>query len=185
MRQIKVIALAVMGACILSMAMAAGASAQKFHASKTGNLKGFALNTQVFNTGSGNVECTAAASSGTVTTLETLTQAINVKYSGCKAFGFINTDISEAHYVFSADGSVAVTNTITITPLGAGCTVTVGPQTLKEVKFKNSGSKITEETNVKNIVSTSSGGLCGSSSTTGTYTGNNDIELEGGTISWS
>jgi hypothetical protein len=185
-RRIKILTIAVLGVCVLGVAGVAGASAQQFHASKTGTLTGKATNTQVFNTGSGAVECTKAFSSGTVTAVLALTQLVTVQYTGCTAFGFINTEITPAQYIFNADnGEVKIENTITITPAGAGCKVTVGPQSLKTVKFKNSGSKLIEESAVKGIVSTSTGGLCGSSGSSGTYTGNNEIELIGGTISWS
>jgi hypothetical protein len=187
-RRIKTMALTAVGVCALSAAVVSSASAQQFHASKTGTLKGVQLNTQVFNTGSGagSVECKKAATSGRVTSLLALSQLVIVVYSECKAFSFVNATITPAHYLFSADnGLVKLDNTITITPEGAGCHVTVHPQDLKEVKFVNSGGKLIEESNVKNIASLSTGGLCGGNSAIGTYVGNNDIELEGGTLSWS
>ena len=183
-RNMKVWGVALVAVFALSAVAAANASAAVFKASGTGTLSGKALNNQVFNTGIGNVTCTTAASSGTVVApLEKETQEVAVKYSGCTAFGFVGVEISEAKYLFNANGSVNVVNTITIKVPAAGCSVTVSPQTgLKTITYVNSSGKIEEKTNVSGIKSKGSGGVCGGESTTGTYTGNNLIELVGGTI---
>ncbi|HEX5852696.1 MAG TPA: hypothetical protein VFY36_06355 [Solirubrobacteraceae bacterium] len=171
--------------CALSVAVVSIASAQKFHADKTGALKGKQLGNQVFLTGAGTVTCTTASTSGTVTSLLALHQLVEVKYSGCTAFGFIKTHITPALYLFNADnGLVQLENGVLINPLGAGCEVHLAPQHLLGVAFQNTNKKIVEISKVHSIKSQGTGGVCGGANTTGTYTGNNQIELEGGTIEW-
>ncbi len=188
MYRIKALAVCVMAVCAVSVAVASSASAAtEFHASKTGELKGTQLNTQKFKTNGGTVECTKAATSGTVTTLLAQRQLVTVEYTGCTAFGLAAT-VSLAKFVLDAtNGSSAVENSIVINvPVGA-CTVTVSPSgngTLKAITYKNSAGKIIEESAVTGITYTSSGGVCGTSGANGTYTGTNDVELVGGTISW-
>lgn len=186
MRQMRILSVAVVSVCVLGIAMVANVSAQQFHASTTGKLLGKQLGNQVFETGAGTVTCTTAASTGTATALLVLTQLIETKYSNCTAFGFAEVKINTAKYLFSADnGQVTLDNTILIeVPLG-GCSVSVPPQALKQVVYDNSNKKIIELSKVTGIQSTGSGGLCGGTNTVGTYTGNNQLELDGGTVSWS
>ena len=186
--KLKAIALTAMSVCAISAFIVAGASAQSFHASKTGNLKGKATSNQVFTTAAGKVTCEEATTTGTVTALLSLHQLVDVIYGKCTAFGLGGVDVSLALYLFNADGGLAkLENTVTITSLIAGCTIVVlGGQDLRTVKYKNVGKNLVEESEVAGIVSHGSGGLCGSgTSTTGTYVGNNEIELVGGEVSWS
>jgi hypothetical protein len=173
-----------MSACLLSVVVAASASAALFHASKTGKLVGKATNTQTFTTGAGTVECTKAASSGTATALLTLVQLIQVTYSGCTAFTFVTVEINTADYLFNADtGLVFLDNTLKIV-IPKVCEVVVPPQSLLQVTYDNTSKKILELSNVHSIKSTGSGGVCGGANSTGTYVGNNLLELEGGELSW-
>lgn len=164
---------------------AANASAAEFTASATGELEGHATATQVFTTEPGKVvECSKAATLGKIEKTADTQQTVGVNYSGCTAFGFATVDISEAKYQFTSSGEVHIKNTITITPTLFGsslCTVTVGPQSLKSVGYANAGtSNVTVTPNVKGITSTSSGGSCGNNSTSGTYTGTNEVNRKGG-----
>ncbi len=184
MKRIRVVALAVLCVCL---AVTASASAQQFHATVApGTLLGKALNVQKFVpfAGAGTVECTTAATTGSITAALSLHQLVTVNYGSCKAFGFVNVDIGPAKYLLSADGLAAIEGTIGINVLGI-CTLTVKAQDLGTVKYKNSGKNIVEESAVTGIVSTGSGGVCGTANTGGTYTGNNEVSEDGGgTLSW-
>jgi hypothetical protein len=183
--RIKLMTLTTISACLLSVVVAASASAAFFHASKTGKLVGKQTGTQTFNTGSGAVECTKAASSGTATALLVLSQLIQTTYTGCTAFSFAEVKINTADYLFNADkGLVLLDNTLKIEVPLAGCSVTVPPQDLFTVTYDNKSGKLLELTNVHSIKSTGSGGLCGGSNSSGTYVGNNELELTGGELSW-
>jgi hypothetical protein len=164
---------------------AANASAATFTASATGSLTGKATATQVFTTNGGQVKCSTAATSGNIVSTASTEQHVTVKYSACTAFGFANTHITDATYVFTANGEVHIKNTITITPTGAGCTITISPQPVGSVSYTNSGTKLIITPNVIGISYASSGGLCGTSGGNGTYTGSNEVErVGGGSISW-
>lgn len=183
MKRMIGVALAVLGVCMVATA---SASAFLFHATLVpGTLLGKATNTQKFVafSGSGTVECTSATTTGSITQKLALTQLVTVVYSSCAAFGF-PTSISAAKYVLSADGLAAIENTIVISVKGV-CTITVKPQDLGTVKYKNSGNNILEESAVTGITSTGSGGVCGGANTGGTYTGNNEVSEDGGILSWS
>jgi hypothetical protein len=195
MRKLKVFGVLAIAVFALTAIAAANASAApKFTTTAAGGtLTGAKTTNQVFKINGGTTTCTGAATDGTIAASGSTTQEVTVTYSGCTAFGFVNTDISPATYLFSANGEVAIKNTITITPTGAGCTVTVGEtsnQNLKSVSFDtgvvSGGFTGIEETSaVSGITYTSTGGLCGSSGTNGTYTGNSFLHGPTGvTISW-
>ena len=171
----------------LSAIGAANASASTFTASATGSLTGLATSTHVFTVNGGTVKCATAATSGTIGSTASTSQEVTVHYTGCTAFGFVNTDITDATYEFTSNGTVHIKNTITITPTGAACDVTVHPQeALGTITYKNlAGGKLAVEPNVRNIVYTTTAGLCGSAGSAGTYTGNSEIErVGGGFFSW-
>ena len=187
MKSMRMLALAVMGACVFGAAGAGSASASLFHASKTGTLKGTALNTYVFNTGGAvpvSMECKKAATSGTVTSPLALSQLVSVTYSGCTVAG-ASVTVTSAHYLISADdGLVAFKNLVILTVPVGGCKLFILPQHVKGIAFTSSGGRLIEESNVKNLVTSGTGGTCGPGSSAGTYVGRSDVELEGGTISW-
>lgn len=191
MRSIKTIGMAVVAVLALAVVGVAQASAHEFTASAVGlTIKGKALNTQVFKTSAGTVECTTATPSGKTEALKAETQKIAVNYGNCEAFGATEVSISTAHYDFNANGTVTIESAITInakTIFGEECVVTVeGGQTVGTVSYKPAEGKITEESKVEKIKSTATGGsFCGSGeSSTGTYSGNNLVEAEGGTVGW-
>ena len=191
MKRIIVVALAVLGVC---MTATVSASAHDFTASKLGTLLGKQTGNQVFTTTSGGsaVTCTTAATTGSITALLGLHQLVSVFYSGCTVPLANKVDISTAKYLLSADGLAAIESAITIkveTILG-NCTITVDPQDLGTVKYDtdpSNSSALLELSAVTGIVSLSSGEPCGPKGTLtgGTYTGNNLIIEDGGSLSWS
>lgn len=193
MRTIKTLGLATVAVLALSAVSASAASATLFMASKTGTLKGHKLTVQLFKTGNGaTVECGKAETSGTVTELDASTQLVKVLYSECKIGASVAT-VSEAQYLFMIEPSfVKVENTITITTSVGKCKIEVTPtgnEKLETITYKNNAAKtnIIEETAVTKITSNTIEGtesVCGKhgESKEGTYSGNNEIELEGGTI---
>jgi len=163
----------------LSAIGAGSASAAQFTASATGNLTGKATATQVFTFNGGQVKCSNAHTTGTIKSVATAEQTVEVKYSACTGFGFIVAPFT-AQYNFTANGEVHIENTITIIPQGAGCTITIAPQPVGKVGYSTSGTKLILIPNVSGIVYTSTKGLCGSSGGNGTYTGTNEWERIGG-----
>lgn len=139
----------------------------------------------MFETSAGPVKCTTAATTGKITSVASTEQAVEVTYGSCKAFaGLVTVNISTAHYNFHSNGSVDITAPITITVPGV-CTQSVPEQTVSSVTFEDSGSNLVEKSNVSGISWTGSGGVCGSSGSAGTYTGNNEINrVGGGSIGW-
>jgi hypothetical protein len=185
MRSFKKFGVLAVVAFALCAVGAANASAATFTASATGSLTGKALETQVFTVNGGTVKCSTASTSGEIKSTASVEQHVTVKYTGCNAFGFVNTHITDATYLFTANGEVHLLNTVTITPTGAFCHLTVPPQTIKTVSYSNNGGKMIVTPNVTGITYTSSGGLCGTSGANGTYTGKNEVErVGGGTISF-
>ncbi|HKO39341.1 MAG TPA: hypothetical protein VJU14_13335 [Solirubrobacterales bacterium] len=169
------------GVLALSAIGAANASAAQFTYSATGTLSGKATSTQVFTTNGGQIKCTTAAVSGTIKSIATEEQTVEVKYSGCTAFGFVNTHITPAQYNVTASGEVHPENTTTVTPTGAGCSITVGPQTITKIVTSNTGFWIFKWTKqIHSMVYSSTGGLCGASGSNGTYTGTIEVERVGG-----
>jgi hypothetical protein len=159
-------------------------AAPHFKASATGTLSGEGTGNQVFTTPAGTITCTEAAASGRVESLETPGLNVRVEYEGCTAFGFIGAEISPAEYNLHANGVVDVLKEIEINV--ASCHVIIPPQNgLTSVSYVNkAGGKIEEVLNVTGIHELGNGGICGGESTTGTITGNFDLELFGGTIEW-
>ena len=198
MRSIRMVGLAIVAVLAFSAIAATGANAEtKFVASKTGKLAGKALNTQKFKTGSGaTVECTKAAPAGEVTALEATEQAVSVTYSSCSVLSIGSATVSLADYTFFIPLLVSVLKSITITAeaLGVKCELLVLPgqslgATTGELELVNKSGKIEDKNKVTKIITTikksNSTSLCGTEGAeveNGEYTGNDEIELEGGTI---
>jgi hypothetical protein len=184
MRSMKKLGALAAAVLALSTIGAANVSAAQFTASTTGSLTGKALATQVFTINGGTVECSAAASSGTIEKIADTRQHVTVKYSGCSGFGVPTVDISDATYLFTSNGTEHIQNTITIEPTvfqTALCTVTVKPQSVGTIDFENSGANNVKVTpTVTGIVYESTGGICGSGGSNGTYKGANEISRVGG-----
>jgi len=181
---------AVFAFCAIGAANASAAS--KFTASETGTLSGHATTNQVFTAGFGSVSCTKAASSGTISSTEATEQEAEVNYSECKALGVATTHVTPAKYLFTANGTVHVLNTITITVtktvFTAHCTITITPQTpAGVVHFVPMAPRLTIIATISGIKYHSSGGPCGSAGehADGTYEGTNEVErVGGGSIGW-
>lgn len=182
-RFIKTLGLTFVAAFAFSAVAVAGASAAEFTASAVGALNGKALETQVFTTTGGTVKCKTATTTGEILTTESEEQHVTVNYDDCTAFGIADVHISPATYLFTANGQVHIENTINIdvtVPLLPDCRVTVGPQTVESVTYANNGNNLIVTPNVKDIVYTTNGGLCGPSGNNGTYTGQNEVNRVGG-----
>jgi hypothetical protein len=187
--------IAIMGLTLVAVLAinVSGAMAHTFLSSSLGTIKDHNLNTHVFKTTAGNVECKTLKSTGTVVALATKTQVDHVSYTGCTAYGTKAT-ISEAEYEFNAEGSVSVLNTIVVTSSTGGCSVKVTPtgnSGLKTVKYSNTGKKVIITAEVVGItysVQGPTGSVCGNGGVTesnGVYKGLAEVELEnGGMISW-
>lgn len=165
---------------------AANASAAEFTASATGSITGEALETQVFTTSGGTVECDTAVTSGTISSTAATSQHVTVEYDSCSAF-FFPVHISPATYNFTANGETHIEKAISITVTGGifgECTITVPKQSVTSVDFANSGTSNVKVTpTVTGIDYTSTGGICGSSGSEGTYSGANEVSrAEGGTL---
>jgi hypothetical protein len=193
MRTLKIIGVAVLAACALSVAVVAQASASTFLASAVGALiLDNQINTHLFKTDGGVVECLKGTSHGKTTALSALTQVETVNYASCKAFGS-GVTISPAQYEFSADNTVSVLNTITVTSVSGACTVQVSPfnnQNLGKVLYladPSNSKALNIKAEVSGISYLSSGGICGPTGELkdGTYNGESLAFLDGGgTLGW-
>ena len=180
MRTLQRLGALIVVAFALSAIGAANASAAQFTASATGFLSGKAVLIQIFTTNGNQVKCFTAASSGTIKSVASEEQTVEVKYSGCTAFGFVNTHITTAFFNLTANGTVHIENTITITPTGAGCTQTYPPQTRGLVMFYNSANGYRADFHLSGLTYYSTGGLCGPSGNTGNFDGSTELQRVGG-----
>jgi hypothetical protein len=175
-------------ACVVfafGAASAASASASSFTASSTGTLKGHAVTNQVFKDNSGTFTCTGTSISGTATELVSQTMKLVVQYSGCSWFGFSST-ASPAEYLLHANGEVDLLKSYSFVMNGAGCQVTVLAQKgIRAISFENRSGKLLVTNALSGGGYSSSGGLCGSSGKNLTQTGNYEVELEGGTLTFN
>lgn len=202
MRTIWMIGLAVVAVVALSaMTASAAVAAPEFVESKAGKITGKALTTQEFKTGGDPTwKCTEATFSGAIEAgeLKTTTLKISVTYGKCSvAFG--SATVTLADYTFFATPGVSILNVtgslimMHAEALGVKCTISVtNGQTLGkaagEIEYVNKSGKIEEKNKVTGIASeiteSNSSSLCGTvgEKLSGAYTGNDEIELEGGTI---
>jgi hypothetical protein len=185
MQRITVLGLALL-ASLAIVAVGAGsvsATSHEFIANKLGKTKGKNANTQVFMTGVGTIECTAASGTGEVKALASTTHKETITFSSCMGFG-VPVKITAAHFEFNAEGSAKLEKRVTMTPEGLGCEVLIEPQTVSGITYSNGSGKITAEAEASNIVSKGTGHLCGGENTEGSYNGKVTGELESGTIEW-
>jgi len=180
----KILMVTCVAALALAAVTAAGASAASFTASATGKIKGAATTNQVFTVGGANVvTCKKADTTGEIKSTTASEQHVTVTYTECSAtfFGIPAgaVDISNATYNFTPGGSVHLLNAVSIKATGLGCeTIVTSGQTFTGITYKNAAGKIEVVANVGGIKSTSPNGC--PSGTTGTYTGTNLTEREGG-----
>jgi hypothetical protein len=183
-KKLSVVGLAVLA---LSALGASSASAAKFtYNPSSGTLAGHAKTTQVFTVNGGKIECNGAEVTGTIVELSPEKQDYTVTYRECKAFGTSTVDVSQVTYLFTAIGQVHLQSTLKVTPTVFGasaCTLEIKPQTMKSADYAG-GSPMVVTSTITALEYTSTGGICGSSGTNGTYSGSLEIErVGGGTIS--
>jgi hypothetical protein len=193
---------AVFALCAIGAA-SASAENSEFTASAVGSINGIDLDDQVFNTGAGEVVCKKAVTSGTIASVAATNQHVTVNYSECTAFGFVGVHITPATYNFTAAKTVeheggikttlpnqadvesAITITVTKTLFTAHCSLVVGKQTLSSIDFANNGNNVIVTPTVTGIHSAGTGGVCGGTNTTGTYSGRSEVNrVSGGSVSF-
>jgi hypothetical protein len=165
-------------------AVSVSASGDEFVASKTGKTKSKQIDSQVFKTSAGTLECAKVTGSGEIKEGKSAAHKEVFTYSACRAFGSSAT-MSTADFEFSASGPVKLENTIEIVIGGGECEILIEPQTVEKAAYANkTGGKIEAEANALKIHSRGTGGDCGGSNTEGSYNGAMTAELEGGTLEW-
>jgi hypothetical protein len=188
MQRIVILSVALVAALSIAAVGAGSVSAtgHEFVASKTGKTKGKQDNAQIFKTGAGTLECSDVTSTGEITELKSAIHRETLTYSNCAAFGYSSVNITPVHFEYSANESARLETSVTITPEGAGCHITIPAQTVEGVSYKDEPTKeITASANARGIRSKGSGGGCGSEENSeGTYTGRITAELEGGSVEW-
>lgn len=143
-----------------ALGASATASASLFNASKTGNLSGHSLNTDLFMLKAGSVACKRIEANGTVTETASETLRVTLTLSECAVFGFImGVAVSPVEYLFMSNGTADLTKVVTSkAPL---CKVTMPAQNgLGTMTYKNSGKGIEIEENVTGIQSEGQGSTC-------------------------
>ncbi len=181
----RIVMLGVALAAALSIAaVGAGsvsATGHEFVASKTGKTKGKQDNSAIFKIGGGSLECTTVTSTGEITELKSAIHKETLTYSGCAAFGYTNVEITPVHFEYSANESARLESSVTITPRGAGCHVTIPAQTVSGISYENKpGKEITATATATGIRNKGNGGACGSEENSeGSYSGTMTAELEG------
>jgi hypothetical protein len=188
MKRIRVIGLALVAVFALSAVAVSSASAfTEFVGKPVGGAvtdANPAGNVHKFKTTVGTVECKKESSSGTVEAEKSATNKEKVKYSECKVTEPFAAEatVSEAEYLFNANGTVKVENTVTVkTSL---CTITVKPQEDTGITYANlAGGELEVKAAVQNIVYSTSG-LCGTKTNEkgGEYAGISVAKVTGGTI---
>jgi hypothetical protein len=195
MRSIKTFSLAVVAVVAFSAVAAAGASAEEFVASKAGKLSGKAVNTQEFKTGTGaTATCTEVKPGGEIVSLKTTELAPTFAYSGCRISGIGSASVGLADFTFILPflGTILDDIAFKASVLGVKCTFQVDDQTFGgssgEGRYINKSGKIEIEMKVTKladeVTESNSKALCGEAGEKkeGTYTGDVELELEGGTL---
>ena len=183
MRNVRRLGLVLVAVCAFgALAVSSATAHPEFLSSAVGGqLTGKLIQTQVFNTKFGNVECTALTVSGETIALRSLEQHVTVHYSKCTAFG-VTATITPALYLFLSLNAVHVVRPITVT--ASGCTLTVKPQTVGAILYSSKGTELIITPEVTNIAYEGVGSLCSGSAKTGTYKGQSLLSLPGGEVSW-
>jgi hypothetical protein len=185
LKKFSVLTASALALCAIGVA---SASASEFTAEAAGKLDGKALATQVFSIHNGEqkVTCSKITVTGEVIALKTTEQHVTIDYSECVAHtsvGTVTAHITPATYLFTANSTVHIKNTITVqvTVPFANCHITISsPQTLGVVAYSNNSGKIKITPSVTGINYTTTGGFCGGNGSDGTYTGASEVTLESG-----
>jgi hypothetical protein len=152
-------------------AMASAASASVF-TSTGGPIEGMATTTQVFTFSGLSFECNIEQSTGTATALSMSELLLEERFSQCKAViggGKVNAEVSLAKVGLTASQTLDVLNTVTFNVPVFGCHVMIPPQgPLSTVTL--SGWPVAVSS-LSGITYTTTGGICGASGSSGTFTG--------------
>ncbi len=191
MRHLKNLGVILIALVAVSAIAATAASASNFTYSEEGELTSEATTNQVFTAG-GEVVCKTAAGVGPIGGFEFEEQELEVAYSECKAYGVATVHTTPAQLLLTADRTVHLLNTITITItktlLTNHCTITVTPQTVAGgVDFINTEGHIDVVKTETGLAYHSTGSPCPAAGTytDGTYTGSSILKRSaGGAISW-
>ena len=170
---------------ICAVAAASASAAPKFLAHPAGGLLASAINNQVFTTAAGVVTCSALKISNGKAALESTTIHVTIEYSTCEAFG-LSATVTPVLYLFHADGSVDLLNTVKINGGFGSCIATVLPKNgLKTVKFDNTPPDIRILGKVTGILSFGTGTCSYAHEGNGTYVGDSLVKLHGpGVVRW-
>jgi hypothetical protein len=193
MKHVKIFGLALVAMAALGVASASSAlAALLFHSSATGTLLAKLVGAaHKFKTSAGTVECTSANGEGAITEKLAEVQLVLVTYANCTVTEPIKSGatVSPADYLFNANGTVKLDNTVTIKPSPEICKITVGPQSLTGITYANIAGppmEIEVKANVSAIHYSISGGagFCGAEGahTDGTYSGTEKAKEDGGEI---
>lgn len=178
-------------------AVAASASAEAFHYSKTGTFKGKALNLQVFKVGHASLECVRANIYGSLTEFNFSELPLSVQYEKCSLLGWGSATVSAASYRFVLPPSVRSEDALEVKASGLPgehCSFTIDAYTSLggnpgELAYENKSGKLVIKSKLTGIgyeVTESTEpvfcGTVGEKGTTGTFKGNDEVEMEGGTI---
>ncbi|HEX7280183.1 MAG TPA: hypothetical protein VF255_11250 [Solirubrobacterales bacterium] len=164
-RNIKALGLTVFAVIAMGTLSAATASAEKLFHAEVGHPELRAeqhAGEGTLGVNAGTVRCSHVTYSGTQTTATAATLTMGPAYTGCKAFGFVNTtiDVNGCGYEFSITGtpvSGAAPGAVTIecplshfiTVTAFNCWVTVGPQTRPTgVTYTNLGAGKTRDVTI-------------------------------------
>jgi hypothetical protein len=168
----------------ISGAGAAGASASVFTASGAGTIAGSSVTAPVFGFPSGTVECGATTSAATLLAFEMSVLSLQTSFTKCKAsFGIPNlaAEISKVEVGLTANQTADLGSFSIKVPV-LGCTLTVAPQGPLNSVSLSGGLHATYS--LTGLSYTSSGGLCGSSGTSGTYSGSSEYHVVGGGVTF-
>lgn len=159
---------------------------ERFYGSAEEKLLTTKVQTQVFSTEEGTVECTEAiVASGTSSTAASASQLAELKYGKCTAFGLVSAEISPADYVFEANGEVHIEKLIKFFAPALGCEVSVPAQSAKEIKYDDNDGNIELLPKVTGILYTANSKCTKPGEfKNGTYTGNSEVMIAKGGLAF-
>ena len=165
--------LAILAAVVALAAVGASSASAAAFTSTGGPIEGTSTTTQVFTFNGLSVECNAARSVGTATAPTMSELRLEQAFSECKAvfgiLGKVNLEMSLVKVGLTANQTLDFLNTVTINVPLVGCHLTIAPQgPLSSVALSSWPVAVSSLTG---ITYTSSGGLCGTSGTNGTFSG--------------
>ena len=184
--KLKALGLAFVAVLALGALSATAASAAEFHSEAAHTILDGSQpvgEDDVWTFNAGTVKCTSATYSGTQSSATTASLSVKPTYSGCTAFGFVNTPVHWECVLFF-NGSRLVWWFCIIEVTAFNCTVKVAPQELPNgVTYDNAGSgtsrDITATFNLSGIKYTQESkafpGCTNGTFTNGTYKGSATI----------